>query len=50
MGKVGVTLTIGGISESEIAAVKDALDAQIATWTATYPTLTFQRGTIQWNE
>jgi hypothetical protein len=50
MGKIGVTLTIGGISESEIAAVKTALDNQIATWTTDYPTLTFSRGTLQWNE
>ena len=50
MGKIGVTLSIDGISESEIAAVKTALDEQIATWTTTYPTLTFSRGGIQWSE
>jgi hypothetical protein len=50
MGKIGVTLTIGGISEADIAAVKNELDAQIATWTTTYPALTFSRGAIQWNE
>lgn len=50
MGRIGVTLTIGGINESDIAAVKTALDNQIATWTTTYPTLTFTRGNIQWNE
>lgn len=50
MGKIGVTLSIDGISETEIAAVKAALDEQIATWTATYPTLAFSRGGIQWSE
>lgn len=50
MGKIGVTLNIEGISETEIAAVKTALDEQIASWTATYPTLVFTRGGIQWSE
>jgi hypothetical protein len=50
MGKIGVHISIDGVSESQLATVKTALDNQIATWTATYPSLTFARGGIQWSE
>jgi len=50
MGKVAFVLNIEGVSDSQIATVKSAIDTQIATWTSTYPTLTFTRGGIQWSE
>lgn len=50
MGTVEFVLKIGNVSDAQIATVKSAVDAQIATWTANYPSLNFTRGSIGWIE
>jgi hypothetical protein len=50
MGEITFMLAIGKTPETQIAAIKAAIDAQITAWNDQYPTLTFQRGKITWNE
>jgi hypothetical protein len=50
MGEISFILCIDGITSEQITVVKSVIDAQIATWQTTYPTLVFGRGKMNWAE
>jgi hypothetical protein len=50
MGTITVVINVTNVSDSQVATIKSALDAQVQTWQTNYPSLGFSRGNVQWNE
>jgi hypothetical protein len=50
MGTINFVLNVGNVSDEQITTIKNAIDAQIASWQTNYTAFTFSRDTIQWHE